>query len=79
MSTKEPWHQNTAFLVFALLMLGPLGLPLVWANRRFSVFLKIAVTVIVITLAALTLHLCASLYTRLQSQLAELKAALRAS
>jgi uncharacterized membrane protein (DUF485 family) len=47
---KEPikWHLKISTLVIAFLFVGPLALPLVWINPRFSNNIKIVVTVAVL-------------------------------
>ena len=49
---KEPvkWIFKTSTLVTAFLFIGPLALPLVWINPRFSPKTKIIISVIVIAL-----------------------------
>lgn len=49
---KEPqkWFFKISTLVTAFLFVGPLALPLVWINPRFSPKIKIIISVIVIIL-----------------------------
>lgn len=47
---QEKWYFKTAVLVTALLCVGPFALPLLWFNPRFSMKMKVAVSVIVIIL-----------------------------
>lgn len=42
------WFHRTSFVVISLLFIGPLALPLVWFNPRFSVVTKAIVTIAVI-------------------------------
>ena len=42
------WYFKTSWLVIAFLSVGPLALPIVWFNPRFSKKTKFIVTVIVI-------------------------------
>ncbi|MBU1726527.1 MAG: zinc ribbon domain-containing protein [Candidatus Omnitrophica bacterium] len=57
---KTPWYLKTSTLIVALLCVGPLALPLVWLNPRFSKNLKIIITLIIIIItyyfAALTIN-----------------------
>jgi len=46
--SKEKWYFKTTSLVTAFLCVGPLALPLVWLNPRFSQKTKIIVTIIII-------------------------------
>ena len=55
--TKAKWHQSTTAIVIAILSLGPLALPMVWFNNRYSVITKIVITVLVIGLTAGLMHL----------------------
>ena len=48
------WYFKTSALVFAFLCLGPLALPLLWFNSRFSVIKKVVVTGIVLVLSYFT-------------------------
>jgi hypothetical protein len=45
------WHFRTSVLVIAFLCVGPLALPLVWINPRFSRAAKIIITLIMIILS----------------------------
>lgn len=47
---QEKWYFKTFWLVIAFLCVGPLALPLLWLNPRFSVRRKIIVSIIVIVL-----------------------------
>ena len=49
---KEPqkWYFKTSTLVTAFLFIGPLALPLVWINPRFSPKAKIVISVITVIL-----------------------------
>ena len=64
--TKEPWYCRTGFIIFALLTVGPLALPLVWINPRYSVLVKMIVSVVVIVLSW-------CLYLLFQNAMANLK------
>ena len=44
----EKWLYKTSTLITAFLFVGPLALPLVWINPRFSQKTKIIISVIVI-------------------------------
>ena len=48
---KVPWYFKTSVLVFALLCVGPLALPLMWFNPRYSKKAKVGVTIIVAILS----------------------------
>ena len=57
--TGKKLLHSTPALVIALLTAGPLALPLVWSNPRYSRFVKTAITVGVLVL---TVVLCVALY-----------------
>jgi uncharacterized membrane protein YvbJ len=48
---EDKWYFKTTTFVIALLCAGPLALPLLWLNPRFSQKTKIIVTIIVIILS----------------------------
>ena len=49
--TKTPWYFKISWLVIAFLCVGPLALPLLWINPRFSRRRKIIITVIVMVVS----------------------------
>jgi hypothetical protein len=63
---KQPWYTRTGFIVICLLTVGPLGLPLVWINPRWNIYVKAVVTVAVCFLSWLLCHLMAQTYKQLQ-------------
>ena len=52
MENKQPdkWYFKTSNLIIAFLCVGPLALPLLWFNPRFSKQSKIIITILVIIL-----------------------------
>ena len=48
---ETKWYFKTYWIVIAFLSVGPLALPLVWLNPRFSQKTKIIVTIIIIILS----------------------------
>ena len=48
---ETKWYFKTYWIVIAFLCVGPLALPLVWLNPRFSRGKKIIVTIIIIILS----------------------------
>ncbi|NQT90316.1 MAG: hypothetical protein HQ558_03585 [Candidatus Omnitrophica bacterium] len=48
---KEAWYFKTQWLIIAFLCIGPLALPLLWFNPRFSRRNKTIVTIVVIVLS----------------------------
>ena len=69
---KGKWYQATAFIVIALLCIGPFALPLVWFNPRYSKTVRIIVTVVVVVLTILLSYIMAAIYGMLMDQLSEL-------
>ena len=72
--SSQPWHQSVSFLAVALLVVGPLAIPLIWFNRKIPFLMKIAFTVLVAALTWWTVRFSTVLLERLQRQLAELRA-----
>jgi hypothetical protein len=70
--SKSRWHQSTTAVVIALLSFGPLALPMVWFNRRYSIVTRIIITVVVIGATAGLIHLVLNAYTRVIDQINEL-------
>ena len=66
------WYFSTHWVVIALLCVGPLALPLVWLHPRYKIVTKLAVTLIVIAVAAVCWHYTKGLYDELLRQLNEL-------
>jgi uncharacterized membrane protein YvbJ len=50
MPKQQKWYYKTVTVIVAFLAIGPLALPLVWFNPRYSQKTKIIATVIVIIL-----------------------------
>ena len=48
---ETKWYFKTYWIVIAFLCVGPLALPLVWLNPRFSPKKKVIVTIIIIILS----------------------------
>jgi len=62
---RTKWYYGTFAVVIALLIVGPLALPLVWYNPRYKIITKVIVTVIVIALTILFSYLVVSMYRNL--------------
>jgi hypothetical protein len=54
MLTEKPqetkWYFKTSLIVTAFLCVGPLALPLVWLNPRFSRGKKLTITIVIVIL-----------------------------
>ncbi|MDD5138604.1 MAG: zinc ribbon domain-containing protein, partial [Candidatus Omnitrophica bacterium] len=61
---KTKWYFKTSALVVALLCVGPLALPLLWFNPRFSRKSKVVWSVVIIVLSY---YLIASLVDALKT------------
>jgi lipopolysaccharide export LptBFGC system permease protein LptF len=48
---ETKWYFKTYWIVIAFLSVGPLALPLVWLNPRFSQKTKLILTIIIIILS----------------------------
>ena len=56
--TKPRWYYNIWFVLLMLFfVLGPLGLPLVWKNPRFSRWVKVMLTLIMVLYTVLLIDL----------------------
>jgi len=51
------WYHTRYGIAFALVLLGPFALPLVWSNPRYSVATKTTVTILILVLTALLVYL----------------------
>ena len=66
---KKKWYHSTSVIVIALLSLGPLALPLVWFNPRYSVIVKIVVSVAVVALSIVLYYATIGMYKNLLEQI----------
>lgn len=73
---KEPWHQSIVFLVIAILIVGPLALPLVWINRKMSLFMKVSLTVLLVALTGYLIFLSDRMIGQIQSRIEEIRSIL---
>jgi len=62
---REKWYFKTGSLIVSFLLVGPLMLPLVWANPRFSkkskAVISVAIIILTVTLTALLVRSLRSL------------------
>ena len=70
---KEPWHQSKGFLVVAILILGPLALPLIWVNKKVPLPLKIVFSVALIGMTVLLIRTTGVMIGQLQSQIDQIR------
>ena len=69
---KTKWYYSTSAVVIGLLCLGPLALPLVWANPKYKVTTKIIITIVVIAVTIWLCQLMGQMYQRLTKQINDL-------
>jgi predicted nucleic acid-binding Zn ribbon protein len=50
-AARRPWYFSTTFIVVALLSVGPLALPLIWARPRTSRAWKIGLTFAILAIS----------------------------
>jgi hypothetical protein len=70
-STK--WYHMNAPIVVAIILLGPLALPMVWLNPRYKVATKIVISMIVVGITILAFYATALAYRNLINQVNALR------
>ena len=64
------WHLRPAAVITAILLLGPLALPLVWASPAFKKIHKIVITILVafltVWLVIASVRLCSIVFERMR-------------
>ena len=72
-ATPQPssrWYHSVGFVLLMLfVVLGPLGLPLLWKSRRFSRTAKIALTVVVVAFTVWLLGASVHFVTQMLNEL----------
>jgi hypothetical protein len=66
------WYHSNSTLLMALLCLGPLALPLLWANPRFGRITKLVISVAVIVLTVVLCQYLMTTYRNLMDQISAL-------
>lgn len=66
------WYFSTAFVVVALLCVGPLALSLVWFHPRYKIITKVVVTILVIVFTFLLGYSIILIYGRILDSISEL-------
>ena len=69
---KLPWYYKSWVIVIAILCFGPLGLIPLWFRPRTQVWVKVAISVIVIALTVWMTRETAAVYKRLMQSYEEL-------
>ncbi len=67
--SKTKWYFSTSAVVVALLVLGPLALPMVWLNPRYKIITKIVITGLIIAFTVLLTYLTVSVYLQFMKQI----------
>lgn len=65
---KGKWYHSTSLIVLAILTIGPLALPLVWINPRYSIINKAITTVGVLILTVMLCYATAMAYRTFMEQ-----------
>jgi hypothetical protein len=68
----KKWYFATGTMVLALLCLGPMALPVVWLNRRYSPVTKATITAVVLAITTGCMYLAVHIYQRMLHQLGEI-------
>lgn len=66
------WYQSNGTLILALLTLGPLAVPLVWVNPRFSMVTKAIITTVVLAVTVALCYAMMGMYGYLMNQIESL-------
>lgn len=66
------WYHSNGVLILAVLTVGPLALPLAWANPRYSLVTKAIITIAVVGLTAALLWSSMRAYSVLMDQIKSL-------
>lgn len=69
---KEKWYRTTAFLVIAILSVGPFALPLMWFNPKYKMTTKVIVSVIVIVGTLLLLQSTIAAWNMMMEQIKQI-------
>ena len=66
------WYHSTTTIVVSFLMLGPLAIPLVWTNPRYSLLVKAIITAAMIIVTIFLCYVMAAIYGSLMNQIQSL-------
>lgn len=66
---QTKWYFSTAFIVIALLTVGPLALPVVWLNPRYNIWLKLVISVGIVLLSVFLCYATVEIYDDMIKQL----------
>jgi hypothetical protein len=66
---SKKWYYSNAVVVLALLSVGPIALPLVWVNPRYTLLVKLVVSVATIIVTIILSYAMAAMYRNLMNQI----------
>ena len=69
---KPVWWQKTPFLIFMLLSFGPLALPLLWFNPRYSTSQKLLWTLVTVIVTYYLVVTCMTTFKTAMQQARDL-------
>jgi hypothetical protein len=75
--SENKWYFSLWVLVIAILLLGPLAIPLVWLNPRLGRVLKIAIIALIVVMFAWFIYLSAEIVKAVLVEVADLQKAMR--
>jgi len=65
----QKWYFATSVIVIAILCVGPFALPLVWWNPRYSLTVKVVLTIVVVVVTILAFYLSKYMYSQVMGQM----------
>ena len=65
-SPKTPWYCKTSTLVIGFLAVGPLVIPLIWLNPRYSTAKKITLTALMVLITMFLVKILAASLASIQ-------------
>ncbi len=69
---SKKWYYSNVVVVLALLSVGPIALPLVWINPRYTLLVKLVVSVATIIVTIILSYAMAAIYRNLMEQVKNL-------
>lgn len=69
---KQPWYTRTGVIVTCILSIGPLAIPLVWLNPRWSLVVKIIISVVILVVSIMLWNAMTHAMKQLQQSLSSL-------
>lgn len=66
---QKKWYHSSVTLIGAFCVIGPLAIPLAWANPSYSLVKKIVITIVMVAVTVALCYLLGWMYARLMKQL----------